>query len=253
MQTIRTLEKTGKDGTLHLHIPLGKPDAEYEVVVVLQPAGTPDTLAPPEERGWPPGYFDRTFGSITDDTFERAPQGELPRPVDLDEGVSLTPFTAVAWSPDGKTIALAGNDARRGGPLAIAIWDAVTGRELRQIPTPAPAQPQRFVGAQGLAFSPDGRTLALVMDQRVSLWEVSTGKQRCELARVPDAGGMAENPYQVTPPSAPAFSPDGRTLAVGCPDETVRLSTSSAGASCCRWSAIGAAFVLSDSPRTASS
>jgi hypothetical protein len=37
MQTIRVLERTGKDGTLHLCIPLGKPEADFEVVVVVQP------------------------------------------------------------------------------------------------------------------------------------------------------------------------------------------------------------------------
>lgn len=67
MQTIRVMEKTGKDGTLSLRIPLGKPDAEYEVLVVVQPRTTATT---PEERGWPPGYFDLA-GSIDDETFER--------------------------------------------------------------------------------------------------------------------------------------------------------------------------------------
>ena len=38
----------------------------------------------PEERGWPPGYFESTYGSITDETFSRPPQGELPKPVDLE-------------------------------------------------------------------------------------------------------------------------------------------------------------------------
>jgi hypothetical protein len=37
MQTIHVLEKTGKDGMLSLRIPLGKPEAEYEVLVVVQP------------------------------------------------------------------------------------------------------------------------------------------------------------------------------------------------------------------------
>jgi hypothetical protein len=60
---------------------LGKPEAEYEVVVVLQPKVP---AATPEDLGWPPGYFDRTFGSIDDETFVRHPQGELPKPVELD-------------------------------------------------------------------------------------------------------------------------------------------------------------------------
>lgn len=81
MQTIRVLEKTGKDGMLSLRIPLGKPETEYEVLVVVQPR---IAATSPEERGWPPGYFESTFGAIADDTFVRPPQGELPRVVELD-------------------------------------------------------------------------------------------------------------------------------------------------------------------------
>jgi hypothetical protein len=81
MQTIRVLEKTGKDGMLSLRIPLGKPEAEYEVLVVVQPR---TAAAMPEERGWPAGYFETTFGSIDDETFVRPPQGELPKPVEFD-------------------------------------------------------------------------------------------------------------------------------------------------------------------------
>jgi len=80
MQTIRVLEKTGKDGTLFLRIPLGPPEAEYEVLVVVQPRSAATT---PEAGSWPPGYFDLA-GSIDDETFFRHPQGELPPPVDLE-------------------------------------------------------------------------------------------------------------------------------------------------------------------------
>jgi hypothetical protein len=82
MKTIRVLEKTGKDGTLLLRIPLGMPEAEFEVVVVVQPV-EPAASARPEERGWPSGYFDLA-GSITDETFVRQPQGELPKAIDLE-------------------------------------------------------------------------------------------------------------------------------------------------------------------------
>jgi hypothetical protein len=88
MQTIRVLEKTDKDGTLRLRIPLGKPEAEYEVGLVLQPKQTPSKAVTPEELGWPPGYFDLA-GSIDDETFVRPPpQGALPKPVDLDDSSS---------------------------------------------------------------------------------------------------------------------------------------------------------------------
>ena len=83
MQTVRVLERAGKDGVLHLRIPVGQPEAEFEAVIVLQPKPTtvPSTL---EARGWPLGYFDKTFGSIDDETFVRQPQGELPVAVEFD-------------------------------------------------------------------------------------------------------------------------------------------------------------------------
>ncbi len=83
MQTIRVREKTDKGGVLQLRIPLGKPEAEYEVVLVLQSQEAAAKAVTPEELGWPPGYFDLA-GSIDDETFVRPPQGELPKPVDLD-------------------------------------------------------------------------------------------------------------------------------------------------------------------------
>ena len=85
MQTLHVTERTGKDGVLNVRVPLGTPDADFDVVLVVQ--AKRDTAAPtetPEERGWPPGYFENTFGSITDETFMRPPQGELPKPLDLD-------------------------------------------------------------------------------------------------------------------------------------------------------------------------
>ncbi|MBI1259795.1 MAG: hypothetical protein GC204_20195 [Chloroflexi bacterium] len=30
----------------------------------------------PEARGWPPGFFERTAGSLADDPIERPPQGD---------------------------------------------------------------------------------------------------------------------------------------------------------------------------------
>lgn len=82
MQTIHIGGKTGKDGTLQLRIPLGKPDVEYEIILVVQPKEAHEKTKTPEELGWPPGYFEATFGSIDDETFFPSPQGEAPRPVD---------------------------------------------------------------------------------------------------------------------------------------------------------------------------
>jgi hypothetical protein len=84
MQMIRVLEKTGKDGMLCLRIPLGKADSEYEVVLVVQPRENLMAASIEQGHGWPPGYFDKTFGSIEDESFVRPPQGEPGKPVELD-------------------------------------------------------------------------------------------------------------------------------------------------------------------------
>ena len=84
MHTLCVTERAGEDGTLHLSVPLLSPGSEYEVVVVVQPKDMKPASATPEELGWPPGYFENTFGSITDETFVRHPQGEMPKPVDFD-------------------------------------------------------------------------------------------------------------------------------------------------------------------------
>jgi hypothetical protein len=37
MQTIQTRERTGTDGTVTVRVPLGQPDTEFDVVLVVQP------------------------------------------------------------------------------------------------------------------------------------------------------------------------------------------------------------------------
>ena len=83
MHTLRVTERTGKDGVLHVRVPLGTPDADFDVVLVVQPKEAKPSPATPEELGWPPGYFDLA-GSIDDETFARPPQGDLPKPVEFD-------------------------------------------------------------------------------------------------------------------------------------------------------------------------
>ena len=77
MHTIRTSERIGRDGALSMRIPLGQPDTEFEVVVVVHPKSSADT-AP-----LPPGYFE-LLGSIDDETFIVHSQPALPPPVELE-------------------------------------------------------------------------------------------------------------------------------------------------------------------------
>jgi hypothetical protein len=84
MSVIRTTATAGPDGVLHIRVPVGA-EGEYEVTAVIEPkppgSGPTKTL---EELGWPPGYFENTFGSITDEAFKRYPQGEFEKRESLD-------------------------------------------------------------------------------------------------------------------------------------------------------------------------
>jgi WD40 repeat protein len=119
---------------------------------------------------------------------------------------SGAPITALAFAPDGKTLAW-------GGSQVVRLCDAVTGKELRQF--------QGHTGwIESVAFSPDGKLLASgCNDLTVRLWEAATGKERLRLT------GHKDGIVSV------AFSPDGNTLASGSSrrDGTIRLWQVSTG------------------------
>jgi len=108
----------------------------------------------------------------------------------------------VAVSPDGKTAAT-GNE---GG--TVRLWDVGTGRVKAVI-----AAHEESV--DGLAFSPDGRTLASggghLWSGDVKTWDIGTGRLLRRMA------GPSEGINGV------AFSPDGLQIAAGSYDNTVKL------------------------------
>ena len=77
MKSIKLNKKVGTDGILHLDIPVEIIDAEVEIMVIyqrLQPPAQPNT---PEELGYPPGFFEQTYGSCADDPIVIDSEGEF--------------------------------------------------------------------------------------------------------------------------------------------------------------------------------
>jgi len=124
-----------------------------------------------------------------------ATTGEKLLEYDVEPGDSVA---AVAFSPDGQTLASVGAGS-------VVLWDAATGRKTRTL------QGREAAGSayhgSGVAFSPGGRLLATIgPGDVITLWDVTTG------------GPLFQDPEgNVTPVSCVAYSPDGSQFAA-CAD-----------------------------------
>lgn len=154
-------------------------------------------------------------------TLATASMDEAVKLWDADTGKELATLkghvgvvNAVRFSPDGKTLAsgsagllydtkllprfLEGIGLQQGD---VRLWDVAT-RKQRAV----------LQGYGGLAFAPDGKTLATGgTNKTVKLWDMPTGKERTTLK------GHTGDVFAV------AFSPDGKLLASGSWDRTVKV------------------------------
>ncbi|MGQ9462843.1 MAG: WD40 repeat domain-containing protein [Candidatus Fervidibacter sp.] len=142
----------------------------------------------------------------------KAPIIAPPSP-QLEEGIPIGEFFAIAFRPDGKFLAVSARRSARFGvheQRTVDIIDAATGKLVSYY------LPNSFYeGIQlALAFSPDGRFLAVGgLDSRVYLWDT----KKASILRVLNF---------MSPPGpveTVAFSPDGKYLAIGGRDGRLKI------------------------------
>ena len=164
-----------------------------------------------KKGGWqnaalsPDGKILATHASSTIHLREATTGKELPQWV---RGVPADGRSTLSFSPDGKVLASVSINS------GIRLWEVSTAKELCQIR-------QRGI-LNGVAFSPDGKTLAATLavetnEMKICLWDATTGK---ELRRFKGHRGIFRSIL---------FSPDGKTLASGSWDQTLRLWNVSTG------------------------
>jgi len=116
----------------------------------------------------------------------------------------------LAFTPDGRSVIAARNTLSERGVFVLSLWDIATGRETVLPDDPGHVEHSGVIS--GLAFSPDGQTLATAsMDYSIRLWNLAR-RQRITTLQ----GHLAEV-------RTVAFTPDGEALVSGAKDGSLKL------------------------------
>jgi WD40 repeat protein len=148
-----------------------------------------------------------------------AATGDLLERFRLDVGGGV-----LAFSPDGKLLALGGEDVRAPGTVVVRLLDVAAHKERQPLRSAALRGPGA-VQLGRIEFSADGRTLALGRclnsgTGQVQLWDVPSGKE-----------GKVHGGQNKAAVLSFALAADGKTLALGLPDDTVQVIDAGTGKS----------------------
>ena len=114
-------------------------------------------------------------------------------------------ISSLAFSPDGKMIASDGCDG------TIRFWDAINGEAKYTLK-------KESDDVTMLSFTPDGDTIVSWREEKISLLDSITGEHKKTYALHPDCSTTGE-----------AFSPDGKTVAIGSDNGNIYLHDLSTG------------------------
>src|SRR5262249_40526019 len=117
-------------------------------------------------------------------------------------GQAIPGISPAAFSPDGQTIGYF--DASNAS--SVHLWNVASAQDSR------PPLTGGLDDVNSLAFSPDGKTLAMgSADKLVRLWYIASGTKIHELHQIAESSSGLQD--FVGSISSVAFSPDGKTLA----------------------------------------
>ncbi len=141
--------------------------------------------------------------------------GEQVRQITHNKGIGN-----IAWSPDGKLLASIDNEKEFSGRVTtwrhdsrVRLWDAVTGKEVRQLVIPATEIfPKVWGGFSSIGFTPDSKTIITgAQDGTLRFWDTASGRERRQIADFAAYAGHF------------VFAPDGQTIAVTDGGSVIRL------------------------------
>jgi WD40 repeat protein len=219
--------------------PTFSPDGKY--LATLEPDGVAKVwdVTGREERSLPFPAQSVYQVALSPGGKRLAGAGQIPVPTVWDVDTARQPYRIrpqgplgfvkeVGFSPDGKTLAgiwvpRDGNE----GHSAVKVWDAMSGQETHHLEG-------HTNSIKALAFSPDGRYLAsAALDHLVKVWDlaISTKGRQAGSTEGRQAGGQEAHTLKghFDMVFSVAWSPDGRRLATGSGDNTVKVWDAASG------------------------